>query len=50
VFCCQPRPDWDFVGYLKRKFGATTVSVRRIERPYTHERESRQLSELRRAN
>jgi S-adenosylmethionine decarboxylase len=50
VFCCQPRPDWDFAGYLAREFGATSVSVRRMERPYTHERESRQLSELRRAN
>jgi len=50
VFCCQPRPDWDFAGYFKREFGATLVNVRRIERPYTHERESRQLSELRRAD
>jgi len=50
VFCCQPRPDWDFSSYLQREFGATSVSVRRMERPYTHERESRQLSELRRAN
>ena len=50
VFCCQPRPDWDFAGYFKREFGATSVNVRRIERPYSHERESRQLSELRRAN
>ena len=50
VFCCQPRPDWDFAGYFKREFGATAVNVRRIERPYTHERESRQLSELRRAD
>ena len=50
VFCCQPRPDWDFAGYFKREFGATVVNVRRIERPYIHERESRQLSELRRAD
>jgi len=50
VFCCQPRPDWDFAGYFKREFGATLVNVRRIERPYRHERESRQLSELRRAD
>jgi len=48
VFCCQPRPDWDFAGYFKREFGANRVNVRRIERPYTHERESRQLPELRR--
>ena len=34
VFCCRPRPDWDFVAYLQRAFGAKSVSVRRIERPY----------------
>ncbi len=34
VFCCRPRPEWDFVGYLKKEFGATSVSVRRLERPY----------------
>jgi S-adenosylmethionine decarboxylase len=50
LFCCQPRPDWDFTAYFTREFGATAVNVRRIERPYTHERESRQLSELRRAD
>jgi S-adenosylmethionine decarboxylase len=50
VFCCHPRPDWDFSGYLRREFGAAAVNVRRMERPYTNERESRQLSELRRAN
>jgi len=50
VFCCQPRPDWDFATYLRRAFGAESVNVRRIERPYTHERESRELSQLRRAH
>jgi S-adenosylmethionine decarboxylase len=50
LFCCQPRPDWDFTAYFTREFGATAVNVRRIERPYTHERESRQLPELRRAD
>jgi S-adenosylmethionine decarboxylase len=50
LFCCQPRPEWEFAAYLEREFGATSVNVRRIERPYTHERESRQLSELRRAD
>jgi S-adenosylmethionine decarboxylase len=50
LFCCQPRPDWDFTAYFTREFGATAVNVRRIERPYTHERESRQLSQLRRAD
>ena len=50
VFCCQPRPDWDFAGYLEREFGAGEVRVRRIDRPYTHERETRQLPKLRRAH
>lgn len=34
VFCCRPREDWDFSGYLKREFAATQVCVRRIDRPY----------------
>ncbi len=34
LFCCRPRPDWDFSGYLKKEFGAGSVSVRRLERPY----------------
>jgi S-adenosylmethionine decarboxylase len=50
VFCCQPRPDWDFAGYLEREFGAGEVRVRRIDRPYTHERETRELSKLRRVH
>jgi S-adenosylmethionine decarboxylase len=50
LFCCQPRPEWDFAAYFRREFAATAVNVRRIERPYTHERESRQLPELRRAD
>jgi S-adenosylmethionine decarboxylase len=37
VFCCQPRPDWDFVSYFERAFGATAVTVRKVERPYKHE-------------
>jgi S-adenosylmethionine decarboxylase len=32
VFCCQPRPEWDFSGELQRLVGATRVQVRRIER------------------
>ena len=50
VFCCQRRPDWDFAGYLEREFGAAEVRVRRIDRPYTHERATRELSKLRRAH
>ena len=34
VFCCRPRPEWDFEGYLKTEFAAKLVRVRRIERPY----------------
>ena len=34
LFCCRPRAEWDFAGHLKRAFGATTVRVRRLERPY----------------
>ena len=34
LFCCRPRPDWDFAGYLHREFCAHNVQVRRIERPY----------------
>ena len=34
VFCCRPRDDWDFEGALKSEFGAETVDIRRVERPY----------------
>jgi S-adenosylmethionine decarboxylase len=34
IFCCRPRPDWDFAGYLKTQFAAVEVSVRKIDRPY----------------
>src|SRR6185436_6815637 len=34
LFCCRPRPEWDFSGELERAFGASTVRVRRVERPY----------------
>jgi len=34
LFCCRPRPEWDFVGYLKKEFGAASVNVRRMDRPY----------------
>lgn len=35
VFCCRPRPDWDFEGKLSAALGATNVTVRRLERPYS---------------
>lgn len=34
VFCCKPRPDWDFKTHLQNKFGAASVEVRRLDRPY----------------
>jgi S-adenosylmethionine decarboxylase len=34
LFCCKPRPDWDFAGYLKSHFGAEIVEVRRLERAH----------------
>jgi S-adenosylmethionine decarboxylase len=34
VFCCAPRPEWDFTAYLTERFGALRVIVRRIDRPY----------------
>jgi S-adenosylmethionine decarboxylase len=36
VFCCRPRPEWDFEPELAREFGADAVCVRRVERPYEH--------------
>ena len=38
LFCCRPRPEWDFDGYLRREFAAARVSVRVIERPYLNHR------------
>jgi S-adenosylmethionine decarboxylase len=34
VFCCRPRPDWDFESCLKKEFDARSVAIRKIERPY----------------
>ncbi|MCX6587486.1 MAG: S-adenosylmethionine decarboxylase [Acidobacteria bacterium] len=34
VFCCRPRPDWDFGSYLREAFFAREVRVRQLERPY----------------
>ncbi len=50
LFCCRPRPDWDFARCLEERFGARHVRVRRIDRDYRHEPENRQLSELRSAD
>jgi S-adenosylmethionine decarboxylase len=34
LFCCTPRPEWDFAGGLARLVGASGVEVRRLERVY----------------
>jgi S-adenosylmethionine decarboxylase len=34
LFCCRPRPEWDFAAELARLVGATRVHVRRLDRPY----------------
>jgi len=34
LFCCKPRPEWDFRAYLLGEFGAGHVRVRRLDRPY----------------
>jgi S-adenosylmethionine decarboxylase len=34
LFCCRPRPEWDFAGQLQSSVGAQTVSIRRLDRPY----------------
>jgi S-adenosylmethionine decarboxylase len=34
LFCCRPRPEWDFSDHLRRIFGAQKVNVRCLERSY----------------
>jgi S-adenosylmethionine decarboxylase len=34
LFSCRPRPEFNYVFYLAREFGAESVRVRRVERPY----------------
>ena len=50
LFCCKPRPEWDFAAYLEREFAARSVRVRRLERPYQTDEHSRELPELRRTD
>lgn len=50
LFCCKPRPDWNFAAYLEREFAARSVRVRRLERPYQDDEHSSELPELRRAD
>lgn len=32
LYCCRTRPEWDWEMHLKRAFGASSVSVTRLER------------------
>ena len=34
LFCCVPRPQWDFEGQLSHLFAATSVEVRKVAREY----------------
>lgn len=34
VFCCRPRPEWNFEAALRQEVRARAVRVRRIDRPY----------------
>jgi S-adenosylmethionine decarboxylase len=34
LFCCVPREEWDFEGALTSAFGATSVTVQTVNRPY----------------
>lgn len=34
LFCCVPRPQWDFEAQLASLFSATAVQVRKITREY----------------
>jgi S-adenosylmethionine decarboxylase len=34
LFCCVPRAEWDFETVFRHLFGAHSVSIRRLQRPY----------------
>ena len=34
LFCCVPRPEWNYAARLTELFGAAEVTVRAVERPY----------------
>jgi S-adenosylmethionine decarboxylase len=40
VFCCVPRDPWDFEGALATSFGATSVTVRTVSRPFSPDESS----------
>ena len=37
LFCCKPRPAWEFEDYLRKHFGADSVAIRLLEREYASE-------------
>lgn len=37
LFCCRPRPEWDFASRLEEMLGARRVDVRRLSRRYAPE-------------
>jgi S-adenosylmethionine decarboxylase len=38
VFCCRPRPECDIDQLLRERFGASSIQIRKLERPYSDER------------
>jgi S-adenosylmethionine decarboxylase len=50
LFCCKPRPEWDFEGNLRREFGARAVRVQCLERPYQSDDSDSELPQLRRSD
>ena len=34
LFCCVPRPEWDFEKHLAGLFSATSIQTRRVTREY----------------
>jgi len=35
LFCCVPRPEWDFATHLREIVGASSATVRSMVRPYS---------------
>ena len=39
LFCCVPRPEWNFEHALQKRFASQTVTIRRLIRSYETPRE-----------
>jgi S-adenosylmethionine decarboxylase len=39
LFCCVPRPEWNFEATLRQLFSSQTVTIRRLVRSYEMPRE-----------